>query len=229
MILANWKRPENIKPILEAIAAQTMPVSTLIVNAGSSNLKAMGIRADQIVKLSKNEGSLNRFLASRFVDTEYTYIHDDDMVPGERCLESLLWHYRIAERPGILGQIGRNIEPDGLYRAINAPAGPVDLVVRGYFMRTADLVHVDSLLAKFRECGQERPDLSDDILMGAAMRMAGLTNYVVEATNPQEKINKKELPAPHAVWQQPLHCERRTRLLKFLNLIGWSPLSCLLP
>lgn len=46
--------------------------------------------ADRVIRLDCNYGSYNQLIVGFAIETEFTYIHDDDMVPGSKLLEHYL-------------------------------------------------------------------------------------------------------------------------------------------
>lgn len=204
VVIVNYKRPDNIKPIVAAFRQQTVEAKITLVDAG--NVEA---DVDSYVKVSENNGAWNRYSTCMTLRGEFVYYHDDDMLPGPKVLENFLKYTYLPF--GVLGQIGRKWGT-GSYSAFDIRAGsdplPIDCVVRGYFLRPENL----SYLMKCRS--YHTIGSCDDLWLCKSMSiLGGLTTYVVPIPTDAEQMNQKELPAPFAVCERPGRGEIRNAAL----------------
>jgi hypothetical protein len=225
VVLINWKRPQNVSQIIEAFRKQTVACTITVCDCHPSpefELTAATLsQVDRIHRFVENYGPYSRYMPWASYDHEFTYFSDDDMLPGRRCLEHFLGH---ADRPfGVLGQDGRRLRRDGIYRPdkVRRTRGfeEVDLVVRAYFVRTAHLSALPTM-EKRLELG-DRSTIEDDILLAVALQREGC--FLTPADrDPETSIARHLLPAPHALSKRLDHFDRRTELFKRAAAMGWS-------
>lgn len=110
VVLLNWKRPENIGPILECLAGQTAPLQVFLWNNGPATA---GLPAAEhpLVKLSvtssRNLGCFPRWQLATLADTEFVCSLDDDLaLADERVLEDAIEACRRDCPDGIVGFFG---------------------------------------------------------------------------------------------------------------------------
>ena len=229
VVLINWKRPENVAAIVEAMIAQTVPCTLTVCDCHPSPEFALSCetlsKVDRVYRWTHNLGAYSRYVPMAAFDHPYTYLPDDDILPGSRCLEHFLDHARWDEF-GVLGQDGRRLKSDGIYRTARVERTrrfeEVDLVVRAYFVKTKNLAHVASL--RWDMGLQGTTDAEDDILLAAAMRLkASLGSYLTPKSGDEEtSVMKERLPSPHALSDRADHLQRRTDLLGRLGQMGWQ-------
>ena len=233
VVLINYKRPHNIRGIIQAFRQQTVPCHISLIDAAAGPEFEIGseIRAiaDTVYSWNHNFGPYNRYVPIAVYSHEYTYFHDDDMLPGRRLIEHLIQAADSLPQFGVLGQQGRYVSADGSYE----PRGvartdhflPVDIVVRGYFVRTKNLPAV----IEHRHAMGLFPDatLEDDLLLCTAMSMIhGLTNYLTPRdADPESSMNKSELSAEFARYVRGNHRVDRTNFCRRAIAAGWIPLS----
>lgn len=203
-VVVNWKRPENIPVILEALRPQCELLT--VINAGEPCDTRL---ADLTVTLSKNFGGINRYSLTSH-NCDYTYFHDDDMLPGSRLIEHFLEY---SDKAYVLGQIGRIVGER--YNFNDVPRTndvvDVDLVVRGYFVNTKLLPEIFRLRQTFKN-----PIREDDMMLAWAARRLKQRICITPANNDVETfINKVELPNQFATSSDPqLHLELRDKFWK---------------
>jgi hypothetical protein len=230
VVLINWKRPENVGRIVAALAAQSVPCTITLCDCHPSEEFALPAetlaRVDRRYRWAHNLGAYSRYVPCAGYDHEFTYLPDDDMLPGARCLEHFLDH--APARPfGVLGQLGRRLKADGVYRTANVERTraleEVDLVVRAYFVRTRHLAHLPAM--RWDLGLQGATDAEDDILLAAAMQLrAGLGSFVTpKSADPETSVQLEKLPSPHALAGREDHLRRRTDLLRRVAHMGWQP------
>jgi Glycosyl transferase family 8 len=185
--------------------------------------------ADRVYRWSHNTGPYSRFVPLAAYDHEYTFFVDDDMVPGSRCVEHFVAAAQSLPGFGSIGQLGRVIPPNGVYAPRGVPRLPrpreVDVLVRGFFVRTRNLHHIAQLRWLMNYVDEQVPE--DDMLLCVAMRLcAGLRNYLTPTDpDPETLMNRTELPDPHALHRRPDHLERRVMFMKTARDIGWQPMG----
>ncbi len=231
-VLINWKRPENVVAIVDALARQSVPCTITLCDCHPEPRFALPPEAlrnvDRVYRLTHNLGAYSRYVPCAGYDHEYTYLADDDMVPGERCLEHFLDHARWGKF-GVLGQNGRRMRPDGVYRTARVKRTrayeEVDLVVRAYFAQTRNLSRIAEMRWDLGLQGQEH--VEDDILLAVAMQLkAGLGCYLTpRSSDPETSIVRESLPSPFALSKRDDHRARRTDLFRRAGLMGWRPYS----
>jgi hypothetical protein len=230
VVLCNYRRPKNIPPIISAFRGQTVIPKITIVNCPYSpaeELDASALEgADEVYTCRVQRGGWMRFTPFWNFDHEFTYFHDDDMLPGTRVIEHwLTWADRIKDF-GVLGQKAR-ITYGYKYRWVEVPreAVPkrVDVLVEGYFAKTEllplMLPHRRSIMAKggARGC---------DILLCTALSHAGHHTYLTPTSpDPEEKMEKAPLSKRYALSDHPDHYNIRQGLIDQMRQFGWRSCS----
>ena len=229
VVIDHWRRPANVPRLLAAFRAQSVPCRlTLVHCAPDAEVPAEWRRLADRVLVLPDQGSSTRFAPAGIFDCEFTYWQDNDMLPGQRCLEHFLeWAGRV-EKFAVLGQMGRRWPVSGTYWADEVRRGavamPVDFVVRAYFVRTRDLHWMEAFRWRM---GAGLPLFEDDLLLCMALRFYTekpclLTPWDEDA---ETLANREELPAPHALsadWGR--HLDRRTEFVRRGIAAGWRPL-----
>lgn len=231
VVVINWKRPENVAAVVQALRDQTAPCTITICDCHDSPEFELPMQArlaaDRVYRWEHNLGSFNRYVPLGAYDHRYTFFFDDDMLPGRRCVEHFLACATDLQAFGGLGQIGRIVDPDGTYRSGEDVARgrgftEVDIIVRALFVPTSCLVHAPQARALL----QPGKDPEDDILMAVGLAMyAGLGCYLTPLDpDPATLVNMRELPSPYALSSRPTHDQSRSRLTRRAVSLGWSPL-----
>ena len=227
-VVINYKRTDNIPIIIEALRNSSEKcIITIcdVAQTGYTLSKEVENLADKVFKLSKNYGCFNRFIPAFGIDAEFSYFHDDDMLPGPLAISNLLKCVDSLPRMGVLGQMGRKfadwkINKVYVHRDKELPI-IVDNVIRGYFLKTASLEHLFRFYHNHREKITALSDgrlLHDDLLLSLSMRKAKLYNYIsMDNCGEDGLINKRELPDQFAIWRRPNHSIERQNILTWFK------------
>jgi hypothetical protein len=232
-VVINWKRPHNVEQVVRALRGQSTPCTITICDTHpdprfSLPDGALDV-ADRMYRWGHNTGPYSRFVPLAAYDHEYTFFVDDDMVPGERCVEHFVDTARSVPDFGVIGQLGRVIPESGTYTPRDVSRLPrareVDILVRGFFTRTRNLHHVAQLRWLMNYVDEAVPE--DDMLLCVAMRLcAGLRNYLTPTNpDPATLMNRTELPDPHALHRRPDHLRRRVAFMRAALDLGWPALG----
>ena len=231
VVLLNWRRPDNIRRIIQAFRAQGRFCSITVIDAADKPEYALPKdvlkSAHRHFIFSHNFGSFNRFVPVLGYMAPFTLFHDDDLLPGPNAVEHLL--LCAAEYPhfSVMGEFGRHITPEGKELTRDMPrlrqkVQPVDFLVRSYFMRTANLKHLFHAAA---DMGIHRVECEDDLLMCTSIQRA--TKYPCVVTRDGGKnasLAMEHLPEPHALWHRKDHFDRRAEFIRTQMAAGWRPL-----
>lgn len=219
VVLVNYKRPDNIGLIVSALRNQTVPVRITLIDAGNVG----GVEVDVYVKLRENYGPWNRYATALLDQSEFTYFHDDDMIPGHKTVERFLSFRNMPF--GVLGQTGRIWGyTDYNFVDVKASDSPVqvDNVVRGYFVRTENL----SYLMRWRGL-VAADDHSDDMWLCKSMaHLGGLDTFVIPASE-DEKMDHQNLPEPFACSHANDWQNKRISTMKRIRVIMAGGVPCL--
>jgi len=232
-VIINWKRPQNVARIVEALKFQTMPCTITICDCHpESEFSLDDVTLKQTNRIyqwnSHNCGAYSRYVTVGGYDHEFTLFIDDDMLPGRRCVEHFIRNTRRLKEFGVLGQLGRIIDSDDIYRPRDIPRAEnfvqTDFVIRGYFVRTENLHYVSQFRWQMNYFDEPLPE--DDLLLCAAMNICGnLSCYLTPHEEDVETLlNKEELDSAHALSKRLDHRSNRTEFLRRARNAGWLPL-----
>jgi hypothetical protein len=108
VLLTSWRRPQNLRRQLEAVAAQTVsPREIAIWHNGPEAFDAAAIPPGlpaTVVSSSRNAGVWPRFLFAMEFESPFVCVFDDDAIPGRRWLENCLRSMAVKE--GLYGANG---------------------------------------------------------------------------------------------------------------------------
>jgi hypothetical protein len=232
VVVLNWRRPDNVRRIVAAFRQQREHCTVTLIDAAHGSefaVNADTLRAvDRYFLFSHNFSGYNRFIPLASYTAQYTYFHDDDMLPGPRTVAAFLRHAESQTEFAVLGQEGRILR-GGHYKFSRAATEDglreVDFVVRGYFVRTVLLQH---FLGWVRTVGGGESCRDEDLLLCSAARQAGFKIGVMRPRSPLEKMNQEELPSPHSISAAPGHFNRRDSLVQRLQRLGWRTVERML-
>jgi len=163
----NWRRPDNLRRIIDALARQTArPVVYLWEQSGE---RFRHPAVDWQVVSNRNLGCWPRWFMAARAQTEFVASLDDDLVPADdRLLADALDIAAAGPNGQAVGPFGANLDPAEDYSRHKPIQGvavdtPVDLVKgRLLIVRTADLQRVSAALEP-----RGAFDCDDIILCGA--------------------------------------------------------------
>ena len=237
-IVINWRRPDNVQRIIRALRQSSEPCRIIVcdVLVDGHYLKDNFFEgADEVLHLSRNHGGFNRLVPAMLVQSEFTYFHDDDMLPGPEALRALVHCADGMLDMGALGQIGR-VYPGGEFGTGNVLRGshccvPVDNVIRGALVRSALLPGV---MHFWQRHGKQflTPEglVHDDLLLSFALRAAGHINQLMPVDNRNDTmVNSQELPDQYAFCRRPSHRPEREVIVRWFDQQFPGRLTPILP
>lgn len=238
-IVINWRRPDNTQRILRALRQSSERCHVIVCDVlvdGCYHKDTFFEGADEVIHLSRNHGGFNRLVPAMLVQTEFTYFHDDDMLPGPEAIGALV---RCADGMlslGALGQIGR-VYPGGEFSTddvLRQPHGccvQVDNVIRGALVRSSLLPAVMHFWQRHgRRFTTSEGLVHDDLLLSFALRAAGNLNRLMPVDNRNDTmINSQELPDQFAFCRRPTHRPEREAIVRWFNEQFPGRLTPLLP
>jgi len=232
-VIINWRRPHNVKKIVQALAEQTVPVTITICDCHNEEQYALDpatlSMADRVYRWTHNVGAYSRYTPLASYDHLYTFFIDDDLLPGKKCMEAYLEAAVQMPEFGVLGQFGRIIDADDMYRPWNLSLSDsfieTDFIIRAYFVKTRHL----SSVVRFRwEIGYFDAALpEDDLLLCAALKYyEKLPCYLIPYNNdPETLVGKQEQNTDHALSARKDHYLKRSQFIERLKYYGWRSIK----
>lgn len=158
IVLMNFKRPENLKLIVESLRSQTATCQIFMWDNSQTNTEFSGI--DWSVRSSQNAFCWPRFFMMAHAETEFVMTLDDDFCFATdqslriiiEELQSLRHSNEILGPEGVLLRTGSNYYPD-YPRPLNRRSIPVDYPASSVHLRPGET------------------DLPVDIIKGRSMAM----------------------------------------------------------
>jgi len=207
--LLNWKRPTNLRRILDRLAEQTLRAEMAIFLWNNASEPFYHPAVDWQVDSGRNVRCPPRWWMAAQAETEFAASLDDDLLPADpRVLEDAV---RVARRQpadraiGPFGVIFRQGRPYAQHLDARCPPQdtPVDMVQgRCLMVRTAALRSVLKLGDFCGDAGGE-----DDITVCGALAAGRRKHHLVPGIFPGRF---EELPAGHeALERRPDHARRR--------------------
>lgn len=110
VILTRWKRPENIKLIINAFLKQSIKPTIFLLNNNPES-RFVDKRVDWVINSSRDATCFALWGMTPVVETEYLMKMDDDLMPNtDKFLEKAIELVK-GNPDGIVGPFGRRIEP----------------------------------------------------------------------------------------------------------------------
>jgi hypothetical protein len=218
VVLMNWKRPENIPIIMDALRKQDYPcLITLLDNAAEEQFQLpqpVKEMADKYLFIPEHPfGPYLRYACFGFYEKDYIFFIDDDMKPGRNCVRHFYNYAKLVNGFGSISSFGRIISNRVFtFRCISQPekqSVPVDLCIRCYFIH--------------REIGEYFPEITrtlfqkqkthlfwhDDMLLSAICRRADKSIFVIPQGNAETQFNENELSTHHALSSEVHRFQKR--------------------
>lgn len=232
VVIINWKRPHNVAKIVEALRHQTVSCIITICDCSVSEEFRLDVqtrsKVNKIFSSNYNLGGFNRYVPIGSFSETYTLFLDDDILPGKKCIETYLCAAQKCPDFGVLGQIGRTLLRDNIYRPIDTILGSefveTDFVIRAYFVKTRYLYNI--LKFKWHIGYMETSLIEDDLLLCTSMQYyENLSCYLIPFNEDRETlVNKEELTNEHSLCSREDHYLIRSIFIKRALLYGWMPL-----
>lgn len=205
VVLTNWRRPKNVRVILDSLSGQTMKPHLFLWNNGAEfSHQAVTWQVDS----SYNMMCWPRWWMASCAQTEYVCIVDDDlMFLDDHVLEDMIKALQHCSEKTIVGLFGMILDPAKEYR-YGTQVRPseedqcIDIVKgRCMMMRTSALRSVSF---------QPKPTRSilmcEDILVSGVLAGGEAGKHLV----PKGFASRwKELPNEHSLHKMPSHWEQR--------------------
>ncbi len=190
-ILLNYRRPDNMVAIIDALRRQTLPVSIFLIDNAEESI-ANKVSVEKYIHVPWNAGAPIRLYLGPWVETPKIMFLDDDLLPDETFVEVASHKYE-KHAPKILGAYGRRLSLNfphygaAVDRERNVEHGPTE-IVKGRVMLfdkklLQHLVAPEVPLATFRH--------ADDVYLSLATGRAQPAHFV--ARELREHLH--ELPA----------------------------------
>ena len=238
IVLLNYRRPQNIPVILEAIREQTVPSNIFLWNNGETDVNSALI--DRYEHSDKNLGCMVRWKMAKEATTPYVMSLDDDICFNRKdALQDILRSLEAQNNPHrIIGYLGANfgtlpvynIRREWLCRYANnrrksmrcghtremGPGGEPVYITRSFVERNTPVDFVKGRVMAFRRENLEGLSLpderEDDIFLNAALsRKARRFHRVPVLLNDAFY----ELPeGGSGNWLEEMHIQSRDQALK---------------
>jgi hypothetical protein len=176
--LLNWQRPENVGPVLDSIAAQTVPARVVLWNNGRPLYFGPDERpiaehplVDLVVQSGENLGCFPRWWLAGRAGTDFVCSLDDDLkLADERVLEDAIAACAEDCPDGIVGFFGWQTREGRGYRGgrhVNGSARDVrvDLIKGRFMLLRTDLLERVPLRLPAGLAGQVDPFRADDVYL----------------------------------------------------------------
>ena len=247
VILTNWRRPKNLIPIAKAFREQSVPVEIVVVDNSGGKKFALSDEVrdtvDDVITFGDNAGPACRFIGGFFAKTTYVQFHDDDALPGRRCVECYLeCAAKVKDNFGILGFLGRKarwrefLNADGKdrtpeYKRHNVMPkrykfDSVDFTCRGMFVRQSSLWAYERFRERLRAAYPrkvaDRMAWEDDIMLALGVKLELGLPVLLRPAMPQNRSPlMKELPFARAQSGRQDHDKVRENLIMAAYNMGW--------
>lgn len=151
-ILTKYRRPQNIRPIAEAVRNQTQANGPIWLwenhhqDCSVDEWTLYNDAVDRVCTSDYNWKFFGRFAMATMVDTEYVALFDDDTIPGEKwfenCLNTMKTHEGLMGSAGVI-LTGPYYRPHTRYgwSSQNRGVVEVDLVGHAWFLKTEWIRH----------------------------------------------------------------------------------------
>ena len=214
VLLLNWKRPEQLKQLIEGVRAQSVKAEIFVWNNNPEDHTDFGV--DLQINASKNLMCWPRWFMGVYASADVIAVIDDDILLRDEhvlrdCIENL-------GRDGTLCYTGVLPGPQANYferkhiRPAETENGRV-CIPKGQFIVTNKWVLNRAHMAPHPDLQPTlaQPSVEDDVCMAAAMPRINVPSFLKDRIieQPDDK---------HALWHRGDHAERRSRAMNLLRL-----------
>lgn len=253
VILTNYKRPHNLPKCVTAWNCQSLSPYKLVVvdngsiydrlydNVGAEHYPQKYLEgADDVWRMTENLGCPCHFApALCLYDHDYVLFADDDLVPGEQCLEyitglteqvdncftSIGQHCRVfGSKPGARysGRMHPIRDDNHLIKC--------DSSCRAHLVRGDVMHHIvefrNRLLRQHGSAAARLVCVHDDLLMNLGIQMGtGWPSYVMPVCSAEQQLIHHNLDEGSvAQWRKPTHFVDRCTFVDLAAMVGWKSL-----
>jgi hypothetical protein len=241
-VVQNWRRPFNIRQVVESLRAQTVPLHIALVDCADdprfSVDQGTTRLCDDIFEAKRNNGPACRFIPPLMLPQfKHCYFAVDDHLPGPRHVECLLQTAsRLEGEFATIGQDGRVVRGGQIVKRRmkcwpDRPR-PCDFITSSELIETRWIPSVVRWRRMvFEEFGDESLLFEDDLTLCMAFQqevrarlgIEPVPCYLTPAVSSEEEWwAVRRLQSPHALSARPDHVERRNRYVQKAIAAGWS-------
>lgn len=225
-VLTITDRLPYLKSQIKSIEDQTIK-SNILIHWNNDTDYTLKYPAIIYKNQHKSKPLYDRFISSLNISTPYTFICDDDILPGKKYLEKCIEFSK--DKNVCIVSCGMNFKEGETEYKVNERIGQntfltsptqVHMGGQGYFFRT-------SLLRKFCEAKLHDLQYGEDIHLGFICWLNNIPMYVLDK-NKNNKDTWQDLNLgingddDNAQWRYPTHKPVRSKLIKIYNQLGWK-------
>ena len=217
VVVLDWKRPQNMGSVIEAIRGQSIPVDLYIVHQANNRV----YESAENIHVQTNRGCGTRWDILPLVENPYTVFIDDDLrLTDEKILETMLHHVKTHNHVSAVG-ITLGDHPEKPYSSGTKVYAPIELTRVNICMGNINMVY--TRLARTIWCSHtayirtmRRPETAiigdDDIISSHLFNKENFSNFAVgNGEKPYETLSTL-----HGLENMPGHYEFRNELCKKL-------------
>jgi hypothetical protein len=218
VVVLDWKRPQNMPYVIQAIREQSIALDLYIVHQANNRV----YDSAENIHVETNRGCGTRWDILPLIENTYTVFIDDDMkLIDNKILETMLNHVKEKFHVSAVG-ITLGDHPEKPYSSGDKVYAPLELTKVDICMGNLNMVQ--TRLARGLWCSHieltrtmRRPETSiigdDDIISSYLFAKAGYGNYVVgNGEKPYEMLSTL-----HGLEHMPSHYEFRNELCRLLT------------
>lgn len=236
VILLNWKRKENIPPIIGALKASTVPMDIILIDNSDEEQYHVEMYAKDVQIYARMEGECNRYGPSSrwlylsclvsydLLSYDFVFMVDDDYLPN---IESAAFLRNTAlQHPDywLIGEDGRIFEKEYNFHSpsrIHEAVREVTLLVRGYIVNIKIVPYLQRMFEAVACAGNQTLFFEDDMIAAHSAKLAGKKCGLapIEVCE-QQRLIWHPLPEPHSLSGRPAdRWAQRTQAWERLNEI----------
>lgn len=212
VLLLNWKRPEQLKQLIECVRAQSVKTEIFVWNNNSEDHTDFGV--DLQINASKNLMCWPRWFMGVYASADVIAVIDDDiLLRDDEVLRDCVEEMAVSCALGYAG-VGYGVEnyfsrrhfrPDWLNQGVQ--------ILKGQFFVTHKYVLTELRLQPHAKLAMSLagPSVEDDICVSAAIKVKTVPSFLKDRIieQPDDK---------HALWHRGDHAQRRTDTMNLFQL-----------